>query len=521
MKLVTREEMQALDRRAIEEFGIPSLSLMENAGRGVAALIEREFPRSQYPKVSLICGRGNNGGDGFVAARYLQERGYDTRVFLAAPAEEYQGDALVNLNRMSLPGLPLHSSRFLKIHSNEIRRSSLLVDALFGTGLNRPLKGFAADLISFLNGTKRPIVSVDLPSGLSADTGEVLGQAVRASLTATLHLPKRGLVLGPDSERAGNLHVIPIGIPSQLEKGIRRKEFLITPEGFAADFPSRRRETHKNVYGHVLTIASSRRKIGAGLLTARAALRAGAGLSTLALPEAAYGKISPKFAEIMFEPQTDDGEFFSVASFPSLIKLMKGKTALAMGPGMGVGVGLQQLMERILSKARLPCVLDADALNNLSEDPTPLRRKHSRWVLTPHPGEMLRLTGAGKEDLKNHRGEIASAFARRYRVHVLLKGYRSLVAAPDGALYYNSTGNPGMATAGAGDVLTGILAGLLAQGLPFEKAVLAGVWIHGRAGDRAARKRGEAGLLASDIGEEVPSVLREIREGDSTEADGK
>jgi ADP-dependent NAD(P)H-hydrate dehydratase / NAD(P)H-hydrate epimerase len=510
MKLVTREEMQEMDRMAIQERGIPSLALMENAGRGVAELIEKEFPRSQFPQVAVLCGKGNNGGDGFVVARVLRQAGYEVKVYLLAPEEEYKGDALVNLHRLSFPTLPLHTPRLLRDQEKDIRRATLLVDGIFGTGLDRPIRGFTAELIRFLNNTRRPMVAIDIPSGLCANTGRVLGEAVRADVTATLHLPKRGLALGPDAERAGVIRVIPIGIPPDLEGKIRRKEFLIVSDVFRDLFKPRKRNTHKGTYGHVLTVAGSRRKIGAALMTSRAALRAGAGLSTLALPECAYQKIDPKFSEVMFEPQQDDGEVFAEASFSSLLKLMAGKSSLAMGPGMGVGEGLRRLIGKILGKTTLPCVLDADALNSLSEDLTPLRKKHPPIVLTPHPGEMLRLTKKTKDALKYKREKIAIQFAQRYRVHLILKGYRSLVTTPDGSLFVNSTGNPGMATAGAGDVLTGILAGLMAQGLPFEKTVLAGIWIHGRAGDLAVRKRGEAGLVAWDIAEQVPSVLKEL-----------
>ncbi len=506
MKLITREEMQKTDRMAIEKRGISSLSLMENAGRGVAELIQKEFPKSGYPQVSVFCGKGNNGGDGFVIARFLKEWGYEVEVYILAAVEDYQGDALVNLNRLPFKPVSLLQEKDLLNPKSKIQNSHLRVDAIFGTGLDRPLTGFVVQLIRFLNESRKAMVSVDISSGLCANTGRALGEAIRATLTATLHLPKIGLVKGPDSERAGNIRVIPIGIPEELSNSIRRKEFLITPSLFQSFFKPRKRESHKNTYGHVLTIAGSRRKVGAGLMTARAALRAGAGLSTLALPECAYQKISPKFSEIMFEPQSDDGEYFSSSSLASLLRLVSKKSVIACGPGIGVSEELKKMIAGILSKVKIPCVLDADALNCLSEDLTPLKRKHPPCVLTPHPGEMQRLLSSRISE------KLILNFSKKYRVILVLKAYRTKIILPTGEIFYNSTGNPGMATAGAGDVLTGIISGFIAQGVPILQAALAGVWIHGRAGDLVTKEKGERGLVAWDIAEKVPYVLKELIE---------
>ncbi|MFO1518913.1 MAG: NAD(P)H-hydrate dehydratase [bacterium] len=511
---VTREQMQALDRAAIQKRGIPSLSLMENAGRGVVERIRLEFPLRDAPTAAIFCGKGNNGGDGLVIARRLHEAGYRVKTFLLAPEEEYRGDALVNLHRLGLPILLLSREKELSLYGDEIRGVSFLVDAIFGTGLDRPVQGFTARLIRFLNEIRKPVVAVDIPSGLCANTGKILGEAVRATLTVTLHRPKEGLVFGPDSDLAGNIRVVSIGIPEDLDEKIPRKEFLIGPDLFRDCFRPRARSSHKNTYGHALTVAGSRRKPGAAWMSARAALRAGAGLSTLALPECAYRKIDFKFSEVMFEPQPDDGDFFSPESLNPLLKLAKSRSALACGPGLGVSEGLAEWVKGLIEGIKIPCVLDADALNNLSGNLKTLRGKHPPLILTPHPGEMARLVGDAREAPEKKRKKIVLEFAKKYKVHLVLKGYRTWVATPVGRLFVNSTGNPGMATAGAGDVLTGILVGLLAQGMPVEKAVLAGVWIHGRAGDLAARRHGEAGTVAWDIAEKVPEVLRELVEGE-------
>ncbi len=517
MKIITRQEMQRMERSAIRQHGIPSLVLMENAGRAVSDYIIRNLKPPSNKTFSILCGKGNNAGDGLVIARHLQEADLRVKVYLLSPPETYVGDAKVNLHRLALSPIPLLNPRALKAAYEDLKNSFYMIDAIFGTGLDRPVRGFWAEAIRFFNSLQVPKLSLDIPSGLCADTGKVLGEAVRARMTCTFHLPKKGLVLGEDIDHVGELLVFPIGIPKILEKKIKRRLFLITPEIFSYLFRPRAKKTHKNDYGHVLTVAGSKRKLGAALLAARSALRSGAGLSSLALPDCAYQKIDPKFAEIMFEPLPDTGETFSRAAIPGLLKLMKHKTSLACGPGMGVNSEVFELVKTLVKKSKLPLVLDADALNNLAKRCSLLKQKKTSIVLTPHPGEMQRLTGLSKEMLKK-RVEVVRRFAKTYGVYVLLKGDRSLVGSPEGDVYVNATGNPGMATAGTGDVLTGMIAGFIAQKIPFEKALLASIWIHGRAGDLVASKRGEAGMLAFDIAEKVPEVILEILQGSHGES---
>ena len=512
MKLITRQEMQWMDRIAIQEYGIPSLVLMENAGKAIAGYIDQSFKASPKKSIFILCGKGNNAGDGFVIARHLLDRGYRVRVCLLFPHEEYQGDALVNLNRYEGEVCEAYNFRLFRGLRNELKTSSLIVDAIFGTGLDRPVRGLLAQVIREVNLLKKEVLAVDIPSGLCANTGKVLGAAISARYTCTLHLPKIGLLWGPDVGKVGELSVFPIGIPKFLENRIKRKIYLNHPQTFEKYFQARKKETYKHRYGHVLTLAGSRNKIGAALMTARASLRAGAGLSTLALPASAYEKINPRFAEIMFEPLPSEGDYFSLAAGDSVVKKLKNKQVMACGPGMGTSPALQKIMREVLEKTTVPLVLDADALNNLAGQKQYLLKSKFPVVLTPHLGEMERLCQVPKKELVLHKIKIIQAFAKKYKVHIILKGYRSLVANPQGEIYINSTGNPGMATAGTGDVLTGVLAGLIAQGIPFEKAVLAGIWIHGRAGDLVASHRGEAGMLAWDIAEKVPEVLKELVE---------
>lgn len=510
MKIITTQEMRDLDRRAIHECGIPSLVLMENAGKAAAQFIIQSLKKNNHKKVFILCGNGNNGGDGFVVARHLLEAGCEVSVYLLNKAGEYEGDAKINLARFDGHLKELLTPRDLRNFSQEASSATLIVDAIFGTGLNRDIVGRIAEIIHAVNLLKLPLVSLDIPSGLNGDTGEKMGVAIKATHTCSFHLPKIGLLLGPDVACVGQLHVFPIGIPKFLERKIKSKIFYNSPDVFSSFLLPREKNTYKNKYGHVLSLAGSRKKIGAGLLTARAALRAGAGLSTLALPECAYEKIDPSYAEIMFEPLPSEGDFFSPEAVSFLNGILKGKKVLACGPGMGANKTLEALIRHIILTVKVPMVLDADALNNLASQKSILRRKKAPLVLTPHPGEMQRLSGINKEQLLEDKIKIIRRFAKQYQVYVVLKGYRTLIANPQGDVYINGTGNPGMATAGTGDVLTGVIAGLIAQALPFEKAILAGVWIHARAGDKVAEQRGEVGMLAWDIAEKIPEVLKEI-----------
>ncbi len=505
--LIDAREAQEIDRRAIQHYQIPSLSLMENAGLGIANSLIRENLSFQRKGV-ILCGPGNNGGDGFVVSRYLTERKIPHDTIYVGDLEKLQGDAKVNSLRLSSTYQVIQNSREWKRFLSSLRAASWVLDALFGTGLNKNVEGIFKLVIEDLEKISGKIFSVDIPSGLSASSGKKLGSVVRAYKTYTLHLPKRGLVFGPDSHHAGIIEVIPIGIPEEIEKKLKQSEILISPSWFKKYFKPRLRNSHKGTYGHALTFASSREKIGAGLLTARAALRVGAGLSTLALPDDAYQKINPHFSEIMFHPFSSGWDYFLEINSKKMNPFLKNKKAVAVGPGMGVTSGGEKLLRYLIQQTSLPLILDADALNTLSRFPQLLKYlKRKNIVLTPHPGEMRRL-----ENLKSgfNREMISKKFAHKHKVHLLLKGYRSLVATPSGLLFVNSTGGPVLATAGSGDVLTGIILGLCAQGLPFFIAVCAGIWIHGRAGNLLAEEKGESGILAGDLIEILPRVLKEL-----------
>ncbi len=492
MHLVTAEEMRRIDEIAITKFNIPSLTLMERAGAGAFEILKKRFPDIRQKKVLVIAGKGNNGGDGLVVARLLKGVAREVVVSLAS-----------------------------SVRSDLLKDCDIIVDALFGTGLSREVTGDSGGLIEAINHSKKFVLSLDIPSGLSADTGRPLGVAVRANVTATMGLPKLGLVLATDG--VGDLEVVDIGIPEEAIRGLGVKRHWITASDLRPFFGPRKKDSHKGSYGNLLLVGGSANKPGAILMAGRAALRTGAGLVTVALPDRAYRKFPKNFLELMYEPlPSSAGGTFHRKGLKKLEKIMEGKDAVAVGPGMGVTADTKSLV-RCLFKSDQSLVLDADALNCLATlSPSPFMGEglalslSKGWgggkkiVLTPHPGEMARLIGSTAKKVQNDRIGTASRFAVQYGVHVVLKGYRTIIATPKGDLYINSTGNPGMATAGMGDVLTGMIGSLIAQGLEFEKAIIVAVFLHGRAGDRVAARIGDRGLLASDLIEEIPQTIREI-----------
>ncbi len=503
MRVLTARQMREADRRTIEDLGVPSLVLMENAGREVAAAIEAEFGNLVGRRVAVLCGRGNNGGDGFVVARLLHHRGVDVSVFLAGRVPDVKGDALVNLERVQGLGLPVAEiGRQLEWERRApvLAHHALVVDALFGTGLTAPLAGLLAAIVEDINGAGVPIVSIDLPSGLSADTHALIGPSVRAALTVTLGAPKLPLVLLPASEVAGRLVVADIGIPPEVIESLDGPDLrLSTPDGVRALVPQRPRDAHKGAFGHVLIVAGSPGKTGAAYLAASGALRSGAGLVTVATPRSCQSVVAGMGAEFMTEGLDDSpegtvtrGGLEAALAFPGSV--------IAAGPGLGRGSGVETFVRGLVERARVPLVLDADALNAFEGDSVRLvARAGQTIVVTPHPGEMARLLGVSTTDVQDNRLETARTLAAANGLSVVLKGHRTIVATPDGRAAINPTGNPGMATGGTGDVLTGMIAAWLAQGADAFAACRLGVYLHGAAGDLAARDEGEVSMTAGDL----------------------
>jgi len=519
MRVVTAAQMRALDRAAMEEYGIPGLVLMENAGLAVVRVIREMLGGLRDRRVAVFAGKGNNGGDGLVAARHLFNAGAEVKLLLLARPEEMTGDAGVNLAIWKKMGQPVYTVSDRE-DLNAVRLflvgADLVVDAIFGTGFRGAAREPAAGVIETINAGGRPVVSVDVPSGLEADTGQVHGPCVRAARTVTFALPKLGLVQEPGRSHAGVLHVADISIPAFLLEPGTPGRYLITADMVRGWLPVRPAWVHKGDCGRVLVVAGSRGMAGAACLAALGAARAGAGLTTLAVPAGIQDVVAGKLMEIITAglPQTAEGSLSREARREIMLRL-EGADALALGPGLSRHLETVALVRELLPNLRLPCVLDADGLNSLAGDTALLGRVRAPLVLTPHPGEMARLLGRTTAEIQSARVKTAEEAAAAWGKVVLLKGASTVIASPDGNTYINSTGNPGMATGGSGDVLTGVIAALLAAGVDAARAAAAGAYLHGLAGDLAAREKGVYGLLAGDILARLPEALARVMAGET------
>ncbi|MCL5006194.1 MAG: NAD(P)H-hydrate dehydratase [Acidobacteria bacterium] len=513
--------MQQIDRLTTERYGVPSLTLMENAGRGVVEFLEQRFSPLSTRKIAILCGRGNNGGDGLVVARLLRERGLEPRVLLLAEPGNLRGDAAVNYERLAARGAPEvvpDPAAWQRIKSS-LQGCTLLVDALLGTGLSKPLGGFLLTVVQDFPSvfTQARIVAVDLPTGVLADTGDLIGECVRADASVTFTAPKVAHLFPPACHRVGEWIVRPIGTPPDaLESNPDLFLNVLQAEDLEWLVRAREPEAHKGNFGHVLILGGSVGKTGAAAMAAKAALRAGAGLATVATAKSALPVIASYSMEVMTEPlpETDAGTVSLDALDHGLLDtLVEGKTVLAVGPGLGRHPETLELVRTVVNKYALPIVLDADGLNAFAGSIQTLQTDGRVRVLTPHPGEMGRLAERKTSAIVAHRLEVAREFAKSHGVQLVLKGFRTLTASPGGHVWVNPTGNPGMATGGSGDVLTGITAALLAQ-YPDRSATevtAAAVYLHGLAGDIAARELGEASVIAGDILDALPRAYQEIR----------
>lgn len=505
MRVVTAHTMQEIDKQAIKECGIPGLQLMESAGRSCVEEIVAEFGLNG--RSVILAGKGNNGGDGYVIARLLGQKGWDVKVIILADREQISGDAAVNLDKLpdSVVNYCTQEGQLSALYMEEIFQADVTVDALLGTGLRNDVSGIYLEAIDLMNASGRPVVSVDIPSGIHGTTGRVLGDAVRACLTVTFAFAKLGHVLYPGAEHTGRLVVADIGIPPKLMETVSGYDFL--NEDLMRPMLHRRdRQAHKGHFGHCLIIAGSTGKTGAAALSANSAVRAGSGLVTLAAAESIHTILEMKTTEAMTVPLPDSGSgYLTNSAFPAIEKLLAGKDAVAIGPGLDRRPGTFALVQNLVETVALPLVIDADGLNALAEDITILKRKKSyQVILTPHPGEMSRLLGTSIPDVDAIRISVAQEFARNYGVYLVLKGARTIIASPAGIAAINGSGNPGMATGGMGDVLTGIIVSLLGQGYAAWDACRLGVFIHGYAADMVAEEKGEIGINASDVLEKLP-----------------
>lgn len=515
MKVVTSHTMQDMDKQAINEFNIPSLELMEHAGSRCTDIIVREFGHKGHKRVLILAGKGNNGGDGHVIARQLSQKGWNVRVLVLAESGQVRGDAAYNLNLLP-PGMATfcpHPGQLSGLHRTDIIQADLIVDALLGTGLSNDMDGVYREAVELINCSGRPVLSVDIPSGIHGTTGRILGCAVRADITVTFAFAKLGHVLYPGAEHIGHLIVADIGIPHALLESAPGYDFL-NVAGMRPLLRQRDRQSHKGDFGHCLFIAGSTGKTGAAALCANAAVRAGSGLVTLAVPESLHHILEMKTTEAMTVPLPDSiSGHLASSAYPAIVSLLHNKDVLAIGPGIDRRPGTVALVHTLVESVDLPLVIDADGLNALSTDISVLKRKKSDTViLTPHPGEMARLLGTSIPDVDAIRISVAQEFARTHGIFLVLKGARTIIAAPDGAAAINGSGNPGMASGGMGDVLTGIIASLLGQGYGPWDACRLGVFIHGYSADMVARTKGEIGISATDVQENIPLAYKQLME---------
>jgi hydroxyethylthiazole kinase-like uncharacterized protein yjeF len=514
MKILTSQQMKDIDRKAIQDIGIIGPLLMENAGIQITKEILVKYPEIREEKVVIVAGRGNNGGDGFVVARHLFNRGCRPVVLLLAMRKDLRGDAALNAHIAGNIGIEIReitSVRKWSANKRVLMKATLLVDGIFGTGLTKPAKGLFAQVIGDINKTKAFKVAIDIPSGLSADTFETIGPCVRADLTVTLAARKIAHMFPPAEDYVGELKISDISIPPYLFEDENLKLEWVEEDMIRPYFRRRRRDAHKGTYGHLFVVSGSLGKTGAAVMAGKAALKMGAGLVTVGTPRSCLPIVARSMMELMTEPlpETEEGTLSS-AAVEKVLNLIKGKDAFMLGPGISTHDSTKDFVISLLPQIKIPLILDADALNILAFKTDILKSLSKPVILTPHPGEFARLVKLPIKEVLAKRLELVPRFAAEYGVYVVLKGYRTLIAAPDGRTCVNPTGNPGMASGGSGDVLSGMIASMIIQEKNILEAVLAAVYIHGLSGDIGAKRLGEKFLTAGNIITYLPAAMRTL-----------
>lgn len=508
--LLTNAQIRMVDYHAIHDFGISGLILMENAGLAVVEEVTRRI--APGGKVLVVTGRGNNGGDGFVVCRHLHNGGYDVTLVTLGAEEGIKDDAFVNFNILRKMGLKRHNISQLSqadALKEMIRTSEIVVDAIFGTGLENDVSPLAERVIGDINALSKMTLSIDLPSGICGDNGQVKKIAVYADVTVCLHAPKCGNILYPGAEYNGELIVKPIGIPNEANQSLTVTYGIITEQDVVDRIPYRHKQMHKGSFGKAGVIAGSLGLAGAAILTSKSALRSGLGLLKLFIPESINILLKMAIPEAITLPLHEMRKgVIGINQIPVIIEAASKCDAVAIGPGCGDTPELAETLRQLIDALHSPLVIDADGLNVLARDLTVLKNKKGPIIITPHIGEMSRLTHKTVESILVDPIFTARDFAKEWGVITVLKGARTVIATPSGQIYINVTGNSGMATAGSGDVLTGIITGLLTQGLSPEDAAIAGVFIHGFSGDKVASEIGEHGLLAGDLVDQLPYTLK-------------
>lgn len=511
IKIVSTAQMREIDRAAIEQYGIPELLLMENAGIQAMFHLEQLLGPLHHRRIGIFCGKGNNGGDGFVLARQLHVRGFDPAVYLLAPRASLKGSAKINMEAYAAIGGRImecaDESSLLK-HESAIRHADALVDAILGTGLGGELKGVYKTAVEKINEWKRFCLSLDIPSGLDADKGVVQPLYVNANATITFGLPKTGMMSYPAATAVGALHVANINFPEKLIADSPFEAWLPDDVWARAALPRRPEQAHKGTYGHAVIVGGNEGMEGAAALAALAALKVGAGLSTAAVRLPLSRQFEMGSLEVMSLPLAE--RLDDAGNAEKILAFIKDKSVLLLGPGMGRGPGLEALAARLAAECGIPLIIDADGLNNIAPKKELLKRRTAPTIVTPHPGEMARLTGATAQAVNADRLNCAKTFAKEYNCVTVLKGARTVIAAPDGTAFINPTGNQNLASGGTGDVLGGMIAGFIAQGLPPLNAAALAVYLHGMAADNYTAKHDPYSLTASSLLAALPAALRQI-----------
>lgn len=511
MFILNKEQMQEADRITISDYGVPSIVLMENAALSVVKIIQEKFP--EIGSVAVLCGKGNNGGDGLAIARHLFNKGYNVKLYLFSKLKNLKGDPKINLNicqKMGIEIKPITNQKLFYETLPELMDFPILVDALFGTGLEKPLEGFWAEVVETINSIHSIVVSVDIPSGLNSSTGEIQSPAIKAHTTVTFGAYKIAHIFPPASNYCGKVYLFEIGIPKELLSNLS-KLYLSNRNVLSSFLPPRNIEAHKGNFGHLVIVAGSKEKPGALSMASMGALRCGVGLVTAASVESALNVLHNHSYEAMglVLDQTPSGTI-ALSSLPKLIKFLEDKDCLVLGPGLSLEAETQEFVRRLVLNTSIPVVLDADGINSFSKNPQILKARTGEKVLTPHPGELSRLLDVPISEIKKDRIEFVRKTVKETNSTVILKGYMTLIACTNDIVWVNTTGNPGMATGGIGDVLSGMVGSFIAQKInPFKSCPLA-VYLHGLAGDLVAKSKGEESLIPRDLIEFIPQAFNEL-----------
>ncbi len=507
MRVVTSKEMKELEAKAAG-IGVSPLLLMENAAVGVASVLRESFPGIGGKKVVVLCGRGNNGGDGLAVARHLFNHGTDVKVVLVDGEKALPEEAAVNLGIVKNMEIPLFQIKQLdSVVKDTLREADIIIDGLFGTGLSRKVNGVYLDLINYVNSLDKPVSAIDIPSGINADSGEVMGEAIKVEITVALGFYKPGHLLFPGRGYCGRTALVDISIPECLSAGTAPLNKIEEAETKKL-FKKRRPDGYKNLYGHVVLIGGSPGKTGAVVMAANAAMRCGAGLATVVCPHSLNYMVENARLEIMSFPAGDINGYISFAAVDGVIEFVADKDVIVIGPGLSSSTLTEEFFVHFYKKVKKPMVIDADGINLMSRNRDLLKEKDFDLVLTPHAGEMARLANINKEEILKNPVEVARTFAVNEKVFLVLKSATTVFATPDGRVYLSVYGNPGMATAGTGDLLSGIIGGFMAQGYKTEDAVILALTVHGLSADMAKNRVGETAMMATDILEFVPELIK-------------